>query len=211
VLFAKRTLPILITFVTGVIFAAQYYIPHPFSESLLTEASVWVRIIGGIAVILGVVSLCHVHYVKIRRRSAGWGYSLVVYVAMVATLVAGLVAGGEEKATLFGWIYSNIFISLNATIFSLLAFFMASAAYRSFRARSAEAAVLLAAAIIVMFGRAPLGEYLIADAGLAADWLMNVLNTAARRAILIGVSLGALAISIKIIVGIERTYLGGGE
>ncbi len=210
-LFAKRTLPILITFVTGVIFAAQYYIPHPFSESLLTEASVWVRIIGGIAVILGVVSLCHVHYVKIRRQAAGWGYSLVVYVAMVTTLVAGLVAGGEEKATLFGWIYSNIFISLNATIFSLLAFFMASAAYRSFRARSAEAAVLLAAAIIVMFGRAPLGEYLITGAGLAADWLMNVLNTAARRAILIGVSLGALAISIKIIVGIERTYLGGGE
>ncbi|MFN3476417.1 MAG: hypothetical protein ACK4Z6_02535, partial [Candidatus Methylomirabilales bacterium] len=99
----------------------------------------------------------------------------------------------------------------NSTMFSILAFFIASAAYRAFRARTREATVLLVAAALVMFGRAPFGEYLISGVGILSDWVMNVLNTAAKRAILIGISLGVIATSIKIITGLERAYLGGRE
>ena len=61
-----------------------------------------------------------------------------------------------------------------------------------------------------MAGRVPLGESLLPGVGALADWVMTVPNTAAQRGILIGVSLGAIATSIKIIFGIERAYLGGG-
>jgi hypothetical protein len=67
---------------------------------------------------------------------------------------------------------------------------------------------LLVAAILVMWGRVPLGEHLIPGVGYIAEWIMNVPNTAAQRGILIGVSLGGIATSIKIICGIERSYLG---
>ena len=102
-------------------------------------------------------------------------------------------------------------MALQGTMFSLLAFFVASAAYRAFRARSLEATILLGAAVIVMAGRVPLGEYLLPGIGQISDWIMNVPNTAAQRGILIGVSLGGIAISIKIIFGIERAYLGGSQ
>ena len=88
---------------------------------------------------------------------------------------------------------------------------IASAAYRSFRARSREAAVLLVAAMIVMMGRVPLGEFILPVSGDLSAWILNVLNAAVRRAILIGVSLGAVALSFKIIFGVERSYLGGGR
>jgi hypothetical protein len=96
-------------------------------------------------------------------------------------------------------------------MFAILAFFIASAAYRSFRARSREASVLLIAAVIVMTGRVPLGEYLIPLSGDLSQWILNVLNASVRRAILIGVSLGTVALSIKIIFALERSYLGGGK
>jgi len=208
-LFLRRTFPLLLTFLFGVAAALQYYIPHPVSEAALTEISVWLRIILGFAMILGIASLCHVHYAKIRIRAAGWGYSLVVYLSMLATVAVGLWSSGQEEGTGFGWIYTYALLALQGTMFSILGFFVASAAFRAFRARSKEAAVLLVAALIVMFGRVPLGEYLIPAAGPLAGWILNVLNTAARRGIIIGISLGGIATSIKIIFGIERSYLGG--
>jgi hypothetical protein len=214
-IFFRRQLPLLITLITGLVFAAQYYVPHPDSEELLTTVNKWLQIISGFALVLGVTSLFHVHAAKIRRKEPGWGYSLVLYAGILVTVVIGLWTNGKETVngamTAFGWIYSYTMVPLQGTMFAILGFFIASAAYRSFRARSREAAVLLIAAIIVMMGRVPLGEYLIPITGDVSQWILNVLNASVRRAILIGVSLGAVALSFKIIFGIERSYLGGGK
>jgi hypothetical protein len=214
-IFLRRQMPLLITLVTGLVFAAQYYVPHPASEQLLTSVTKWLQIIGGFALILGVSSLFHVHAVKIRRKEAGWGYSFVLYASMLATIGIGLWANGKEAVdgamTAFGWIYSYMMVPLQGTMFAILAFFIASAAYRSFRARSREAAVLLVAAVIVMMGRVPLGEYILPLSGDVSQWILNVLNASVRRAILIGISLGTVALSFKIIFGVERSYLGGGK
>lgn len=214
-IFLRRRLPLLITMITGLLFAGQYYVPHPSSEHLLTSATKWLQIIGGFALVLGVTSLFHQHAVKIRRQEEGWGYSLVLYAGMILTIAAGAAAKGKESfdgaMTGFGWVYSYMMVPLQGTMFAILAFFIASAAYRSFRARSREAAVLLVAAVIVMMGRVPLGEYLVPLSGDVSQWILNVLNASVRRAILIGVSLGAIALSFKIIFGVERSYLGGGK
>jgi hypothetical protein len=211
VVFWKRTLPILLTFILGVTFALQYYVPHPASEALLSEVSVWNQIIAGFAILLGVGSLLTTHYGKIARKEAGWGYSAVMFISMFVMLGVGIWSGGKTEGTSFGWLYDYVFVALQGTMFSLLAFFVASAAYRAFRARTPEATVLLLAAIVVMWGRVPLGEYLVSGVGQIAQWIMSVPNTAAQRGILIGVSLGGIATSIKIICGIERSYLGEGK
>ena len=155
-IFLRRQLPLLITMVTGLVFAGQYYVPHPASEQLLTSVTKWLQIIGGFALVLGITSLFQLHAAKIRRKEPGWGYSLVLYAGIVVTVLVGLWNGGKETIdgamTAFGWIYSYTLVPLQGTMFAILAFFIASAAYRSFRARSREAAVLLAAAVIVMMG-----------------------------------------------------------
>ena len=65
--------------------------------------------------------------------------------------------------------------------------------------------------------RTPVGGYLTAwmpeslsflEIPNIANWLMAWPNTAGQRAIMIGVALGIIATSIRIIIGLERTYLG---
>jgi preprotein translocase subunit SecG len=122
------------------------------------------------------------------------------------------------EGSLFYWIFLNMFVPLDATMFSLLAFFIASAAFRAFRARSFEATALLIAGCIVMIGRVPLGEQLsfslagndISFASVAG-WILNNPNAAAQRGILLGVLLSMVAISLRIMFGIERTYMGGAD
>jgi len=113
-----------------------------------------------------------------------------------------------DRRSLKMWIYFKIFAPLQATMFSLLAFYAASAMFRAFRARSLEATLLLAAGAIVMLGQVKIGNDL--TGGLAApveDFLMNNVVKAAERAIVIGASFGVLATGLRIVLGIERSYL----
>jgi hypothetical protein len=104
-------------------------------------------------------------------------------------------------------LFNNILIPIQATIFSLLAFYIASAAYRAFRARTILATILLVTAFIVMLRLIPLGPFSTINQA-AVSWILAVPNMAAKRAITMGVGLGVIATCIKIILGIERTYLG---
>ena len=102
-----------------------------------------------------------------------------------------------------------------ATMFATLAFYIASAAYRAFRARNAEATMLLVTACLVMLWRVPYGEAFLElfpgdIPGLLNTYIMNGVNMAVQRGIIIGAALGAASMSLRIILGIERTYMGKG-
>lgn len=111
---------------------------------------------------------------------------------------------------MFKALFDHVMMPIMATMFSLLAFFIASAAYRAFRARNLLASLLLIAALIVMLRFMPgLGAFSL-YINKTSTWLMNVPNLAAQRAIVVGVGLGIVATAMKVILGIERGYMGRG-
>ncbi len=210
----RRTLPLVITFVVGVLMVAEYFVPHYLYRELTAYMIEWGLILAAAAYLLGIANLLRVNLPKVVERQKDWPYKLVMLVSLVITLVAGLIAGEarNQDGQVYDWIYDFLFVPLNATMFSLLAFFIASAAFRAFRARNVDAALLLGAAVLVMIARVPLGEGLpvIGDylPGIM-NWIMDVPNVAARRAIFIGAALGAVATGLRVILGIERSHLGG--
>jgi hypothetical protein len=150
------------------------------------------------------------HSSKIKRRGPKWQFSYFFFAGFIATALAGLI-GGMQKGGLLMWMFENMQMPMSATMFSLLAFYMASAAYKAFRARSLEATVLLVAAIVVMLAQVPLGVKLSKHLPTISQWILDVPNLASKRGIALGVGLGSVATSLKILLGIERSYLGGGD
>lgn len=119
----------------------------------------------------------------------------------------------------FWWLYEFIDKPLQQTTFAILAFYVASAAFRAFRARNAESVLLLITAFIILLGRTFVGAWMtqgLPETGGFAffrsdemtGWIMSVMNTAGNRAIMIGVALGIVATSLRIMLGIDRSYLG---
>lgn len=218
----KRRIPIIICLLAGLFTLIQPFIPHPAFNSVFKGATRWVYVIGVFATVIGIGTLARLHIKRITRKSPGWIYSIIIFVGFLVTASFGIIGG--KKGDAFLWIFNNINASLESAMFSLLAFFMASAAYRAFRARTFEATLLLIAAIIVMLGRVPIGVFLwqnVMPQALvdrypffpeeSAEWLMSHIAMTSRRGIMIGASLGAISTSLKVILGIERSYLGGNE
>lgn len=207
----KRSIPLAICLVMGVAMMIQFFIPHPISIGFYDLTTKWIRIVGAFALVLGTGSLILYHIDKLQRRRQGWYYSIVTLTAAAATSVIGLGWGVKTGSPLQDIIFSNLLVPLNASMFAILAFYMASAAYRAFRARTKEAALLLVAAFIVMLGMVPIGRAIWGKLPDLAEWVLSVPNMAAKRAILFGIALGAIATSLKVILGIERGWLGGGK
>jgi len=213
----KRQVPLVLTFIMGLWAVVAYFVPHRYVADPAQQFQRWYLIILAFTTVIGVGNLIMVHGEKIQRRQRGWGYS-VILIAMIL-LMAGLgYFGNVQEGTPYYWLYQNVMSNLAAAMFSLLAFFVASASYRAFRARNKEATLLLVAAVIVMFGRVPVGSYLyrlIPWVGThypnfmndLTGWIMNFPNTAGQRGIMIGAALGAVSMALRMLLGIERSYL----
>jgi hypothetical protein len=216
-----------VTSIVGAVLVIAYFVPHnPFGK-LNANFSEYFNIIAAFAFILGGGNLVKIHADKIYRQQKGWPYSIVTLVGFFFMLAAGLFKIGnpegwtgslETQGSLFAFGYDAMFTPLQATMFSILAFFVASASYRAFRAKNTEASMLLIAALIILLGRTFVGVMLTSwlpdfldflSIPSLSNWIMSVVNQAGQRAILIGIGLGIMSTSLKVILGIERSYLGG--
>ena len=213
----RREIPLIITGVVGIAYILQYFVPHTPFDKVEHLFSDWLSIIAACAIWLGALNLLKLSFINVVKRKKDWFFSVVIIAAWMTMALTGIGEGPgfQEPGTKFDWLYNNIYTPLSATMFAMLAFYVASASYRAFRARNFQATLLLVAAFLVLSGRVLFDEILLGF--LPADWkvlstisdfIMQVLNTAGQRAILIGIALGIVSTSLRIILGIERSYLG---
>ncbi len=234
----KRTVPLLITAVVGFTLIGAYFVPY--TQSWGETVAIWFDVLAAIAFILGGGNLLRNHLKKISDQQRGW--AILDHRAGVVPRHAVRGPGQDRRRALATisrlWLvrclqadgqrllvsYQYGFQPLTSTIFALLAFYIASAAFRAFRAKNLEASLLLATAFIVLLGRTFAGVALTSwidpanwegfrhFTGLRLEnltvYIMAVFNTAGNRAIMIGIALGIVATSLKILIGVDRSYLG---
>jgi hypothetical protein len=208
----RLQLPLFLCLVAGIFMAAQYFVPAllPYYNRVTD----YIQIVTAFSIVLGVASVVQRHAGRLRsrgregKRHKDWPYSLAAVLAMIGMMVAGF-TGGRGQESLFQQIFTSVLLPVQATMFALLAFYLASAAFRSFRTRSTDATILLCAAVIVMIGRlVDLGSLRIPQ---ISHWILDGPNLVSKRAIILGVGLGIASTALKVVLGIERSYLGAGK
>ncbi|UCD95299.1 MAG: hypothetical protein JSU69_04415 [Candidatus Zixiibacteriota bacterium] len=235
----RTTVPIITAFLSGFIMVISFFFDNEqiFGQKAEEFVLQWVTIVGGFALVLGVFSIVRVNARAVAMKSRDWPFKLMTVVSVFAMAVPAMLPvskssnGGkvlfsiipESWGSLFGtgpnsiydWLFNYLDSPMMETMFAMLAFFIASAAYRAFRARSADATLLLLTALLVMLWRVPMGEAFLRLFGDSVPdyintFIMNGFNVAVQRGIIIGAALGAASMSLRIMLGIERTYMGKG-
>lgn len=211
----KRSVPLLIVFIVGSILLATYFFQNPTLDQARALLTNWGVIITAFAVGLASVNILRIHTARIANRRSGWFNSVALIITMFTFIIVGIYSRHNPQNTAAAELFSNLFdyaySPFSATMYAMLAFYVASASYRAFRMRSFEATLLLAAAVLVMLGNAPIAEQIWAKFPVIGNWLLTVINTTGQRGIAIGVAIGGFATSLRILLGFDRGHLGYGE
>ena len=202
-------------FCTGFFYAFTYYVKvsEPIDLQTLSDNSLaYLTAMILTAFGIGMINLTRVHWRNIKLRRPDWKFSVVLIGSMYGMALFSTISSPfaidplgtviplqliDAISPIWQFLYYNVLISINSTIFSLLAFFIASAAYRAFKVRTLESTILLVAGLLVIIGEAPISNSIWSGFSAIQNWIMLVPNTAGQRGILIGAALSIVAFSVR--------------
>lgn len=211
----RREIPIALTVIAGLVMLLSSFFASDMIDNLSADLSQWIIIISALMIGIASVNLIRIHGNNIARRRPGWFNSIALLASLFIYGFIGIMSrsypDNDTWNDLYTKIFNNLQSPLGAAMFAIIAFYVASASYRAFRARSLEATVLLVSAVLLMLGKAPIGELVWAKFPTISSWLLKVPNTTGQRAIMIGAAIGAFVTSLRVMLGLERGHLGGVE
>lgn len=208
----KRELVFVITGVVALVMMLDYFFGTNIpgisgAGNLASTLQTWALVIQLMAIGLGAINLVQVHYRQISRKSPMMVYSVSFMVFFAFILIMGLykIGTGVELYP-YTWVFSNVYTSLGATLYAITGFYIFSAAYRAFRARNIDAAILLIGGIFVLLANAPIGEVIWSGFPLIGNWFNNVGQVPGMRTFTIVGALGLLAYGFRALIGKERGF-----
>lgn len=199
------------------------------------------NILTSFLLLMGVFSLILLHVRRVSKKQTDWPFSMVLLVFVALMTIFGyadwlavkdlrpeqleamkLVENQPIQVWMKDLLFDGLLQTMEAAMFSIIAFYILSAAYRAFRVRSVEATILLASAVIMMLSLLGMAEgfwsSMVDNMGgqdpnamvnnirldNITQFIRDNLQTPGLRAIDFGVGVGALAMALRLWLSLER-------
>lgn len=200
----RKALAAIVATVAGLAILIDFFVEHPIVDAVGGILIDGALIIAGCALLLGLLNLLAVHGRRVQEREGDPMPSLALLLSLLVTLLLGLASG--PGSTSFRWMFQYVYYPIQATIGSLLAFFVVTAAYRAFRLHTLEAVVLTVVSGIVLLAQIPGSEKLWAYLPPLREWVFSVPVTAGMRGIIMGTALGTITTGLRLLFWVDQPY-----
>lgn len=211
----KREVVYAVTGLVTVLMFVEYFF-FPDSWSLAETVRTWAVIVFNISLGLGAIQLLRQHTLTIQRKRDNYGFSAILlafFAIMFLTGMAGYIATGQQTDNgIYNWLFINVYTPLGATLYPITGFYIFSAAYRAFRARNIDAALMLIAGCFVILSNAPVGEAIWPGFATIGEWFKFTGQIPGMRTFAMVGALGMISYGFRALLGKEKGfYAGGGE
>lgn len=177
----------------------------PLLHGLVVTLYEWLLLLASFALLLGIVHLLLTHLRRIQHGRPDWTYSLLLVVACSAVFVAGLLQPSGVTSPTVEWIFDALIAPGQATLYAVLFFFMAAAAYQYLRVTHPAGRWMLAGALLVLIAQMPASAALLPRAyGEWVAWLLQVPVMATVRGAILGSTLALLFFGVRFLLGRSR-------
>ena len=206
---SKKTLPVGITLIVGILVVIDYFLKIAGTKTIVSALKSWGVIVSTFSVGIGALNLLSLHVRRAKSQKPERLESIILVVGLIVATAVCSVSGPSSSSTMF--IYDSIIAPVMISIYSMLALYIGSAAYRAFRVRNLDSSVLLFVATLVLLGQLPAASVMFPWLLEPVNWIMNILNVAGQRGIIIGSGIALLSLSLRVILGIDRSYIAQGQ
>jgi hypothetical protein len=165
----------------------------------------WLLLLASFALLVGIAHLLITHLRRIQQGQREWTYSLVLVTACSAVLVAGLIQPAGVTSPTVEWIFTALIAPGQATLYALIFFFMAAAAYHYLRVTQPAGRWMLAGALLVLIAQMPVSRTVLPTLyDEWVGWLLQVPVMATVRGAILGSTLALLLFGLRFILGRSR-------
>ena len=203
----KRGLPLAIAIAFGLLTLVGLMLPLPALTDLILG---WVGFLAAVALVLGVLNLLAVHVQ--RATSENNLYSAVLILSILAVfglaVTDALSITDNGVASAFDWIQ----VPLETALASLMAFFLLFLGFHMLKSQRSVGAILFwLTATLVLFSNVFIATALvpasIRNVFLQIQTIINdIIVIAGVRGLLIGIALGTITMSVRILLGFDQPY-----
>lgn len=203
----KRSIPFIIGLVAGLIILGSLILPNTIADSLLEVA----QITTAIGLLLGILNVIAIH-LRTLTRGPGKIASLVLIIAMITTFVLELApaliggASGQQLDRLASATFRYMYQPLATSVLALLTFFALRASWRAVTLRTRDALAIVVVAAIFLIGSGPWSA-LVPGLAESFDWIKTYPVAGVTRGLILGVSIGAMIATIRVLVGLDQPYI----
>ena len=197
----------------GIIVLAGYFIP-----SITDIRFILLRtglVLAAVALLVGIINLLKVHFMKLGSESENSGYSLILVISLIATLIVGIIdmvqtyISGKPNFQMTNWVFTYIQMPIETSLLAVTAVSLTYAAASILRKRMDLFSIIFFFVILLVL----LGSFSITPATIPflhsiKDWILRVPALGGARGLLLGIALGTITTGIRILMGTDRPYGG---
>ncbi|MCB9421038.1 MAG: hypothetical protein H6667_14645 [Ardenticatenaceae bacterium] len=203
----KRGLPLALAIAFGLLTLVGLLLPLPALTDMILA---WVGFLAAALLVLGVLNLLSVH-IK-RTTSEKNPYSAVLILTVLAvfglaiTDALNITNNGVAKA--FDWIQ----VPLETALASLMAFFLLFLGFHMLKSRRGAGAVLFwLTATFILFSNVFISTTLLPASirnvfAQIQTFINDIIVIAGVRGLLIGIALGTITMSLRVLLGLDQPY-----